>query len=102
TSHGADLTLLVIENDPAGTFTVPELQAAAGTRVRIRTARNRTAARRLLTADVDCIQLDLALPTGSAARSAPAGTSPCRARARCRSLAWSARTSRGLPGPADQ
>ncbi|MCX5341940.1 PP2C family protein-serine/threonine phosphatase [Streptomyces atratus] len=72
TSHGADLTLLVIENDPAGTFTVPELPAAAGTRVRIRTARNLTEAGRLLTDDVDCILLDLALPTGSEARSAPA------------------------------
>ncbi|MER5853344.1 fused response regulator/phosphatase [Streptomyces sp. NPDC002012] len=72
TSHGADLTLLVIENDPADTFTVPELPAAAGTRVRIRTARNLTEAGRLLTDDVDCILLDLALPTGSEARSAPA------------------------------
>ncbi|MFE4331536.1 PP2C family protein-serine/threonine phosphatase [Streptomyces sp. NPDC056831] len=71
TSHGADLTLLVIENDPAGTFTVPELPAAAGTRVRIRTARNLTEAGRLLTDDVDCILLDLALPTGSEARSTP-------------------------------
>ncbi|WP_371624365.1 SpoIIE family protein phosphatase [Streptomyces sp. NBC_01116] len=61
TSHG-DLTLLVIEDDPAGTtITVPELSAAAGTRVRIRTARNLTEAARLLTDDVDCILLDLAL-----------------------------------------
>ncbi|GAB2944523.1 PP2C family protein-serine/threonine phosphatase [Streptomyces sp. NPDC059173] len=66
TSHG-DLTLLVIEDDPAGTtITVPELSAAAGTRVRIRTARNLTEAARLLTDDVDCILLDLGLPvTGS-------------------------------------
>ncbi|MFD4946142.1 PP2C family protein-serine/threonine phosphatase [Streptomyces sp. NPDC058239] len=71
TSHSAHLTLLVIEDDPAGTFTVPELPAAAGTRVRIRTARNLTEAGRLLTDDVDCILLDLALPTGSEARSAP-------------------------------
>ncbi|MFJ1840834.1 MULTISPECIES: PP2C family protein-serine/threonine phosphatase [unclassified Streptomyces] len=69
TSHGAHLTLLVIEDDPAGTFTVPELPAAAGTRVRVRTARNLTEAGRLLTDDVDCILLDLALPTGSEARS---------------------------------
>ncbi|MFE3490169.1 PP2C family protein-serine/threonine phosphatase, partial [Streptomyces griseus] len=62
TSHG-DLTLLVIEDDPAGTtITVPELSAAAGTRVRVRTARNLTEAARLLTDDVDCILLDLALP----------------------------------------
>ncbi|MEV5857065.1 SpoIIE family protein phosphatase [Streptomyces anulatus] len=68
TSHG-DLTLLVIEDDPAGTtITVPELSAAAGTRVRIRTARNLTEAARLLTDDVDCILLDLALPlTGGGA-----------------------------------
>ncbi|MFJ1717476.1 PP2C family protein-serine/threonine phosphatase [Streptomyces sp. NPDC088244] len=68
-SHGTDLTLLVIEDDPAGTFTVPELPASAGTRVRIRTARNLTEAGRLLTDDVDCILLDLALPTGSETRA---------------------------------
>ncbi len=77
TSHG-DLTLLVIEDDPAGTtITVPELSAAAGTRVRIRTARNLTEAERLLTDGVHCILLDLALterpgtarrPTGADAR----------------------------------
>ncbi|MER5360632.1 SpoIIE family protein phosphatase [Streptomyces sp. NPDC002785] len=70
-SYGADLTLLVIEDDPAGTLAVPELPAAAGTRVRIRNARNLTEAGRLLTDDVDCILLDLALPTGGEARSAP-------------------------------
>ncbi|MER6101821.1 fused response regulator/phosphatase [Streptomyces sp. NPDC001832] len=70
-SHGADLTLLVVEDDPAGTFTVPELPATAGTRVRVRTARNLTEAGRLLTDDVDCILLDLALPTDSETRSAP-------------------------------
>jgi serine phosphatase RsbU (regulator of sigma subunit) len=57
--------LLVIEDDPAGTFTVPELLGAAGTRVRIRTARNLTEAERLLTDDIHCILVDLALP-GSA------------------------------------
>ncbi|MEV6796131.1 fused response regulator/phosphatase [Streptomyces sp. NPDC051320] len=56
-----DLTLLVIENDPAGTFTVPEMLDAAGKRVRVRTARNLTEAERLLTDDVHCILLDLAL-----------------------------------------
>lgn len=72
TSHG-DLTLLVIEDDPAGTtITVPELSAAAGTRVRIRTARNLTEAARLLTDDVDCILLDLALR--SRAPTAPPAT----------------------------
>ncbi|WP_327331505.1 PP2C family protein-serine/threonine phosphatase [Streptomyces anulatus] len=80
TSHG-DLTLLVIEDDPAGTtITVPELSAAAGTRVRIRTARNLTEAARLLTDDVDCILLDLALPltgggAGAGTPTADAGTS---------------------------
>lgn len=64
-SKGADLTLLVIEADPTGTFGGPELPSAAGTRVRVRTARNLTEAGRLLTDDVDCILLDLALPTGS-------------------------------------
>ncbi|HET6359244.1 fused response regulator/phosphatase [Streptomyces sp.] len=57
-----DLTLLVIEDDPAGTLSVPELLDAAGTRVRIRSARNLTEAERLLTDDVHCILVDLALP----------------------------------------
>ncbi|MFH8438897.1 PP2C family protein-serine/threonine phosphatase [Streptomyces sp. NPDC018007] len=75
TSHG-DLTLLVIEDDPAGTtITAPELSAAAGTRVRVRTARNLTEAARLLTDDVDCILLDLALPvTGAAPTASAPGT----------------------------
>ncbi|MFH8614671.1 PP2C family protein-serine/threonine phosphatase [Streptomyces sp. NPDC017979] len=67
-----DLTLLVIEDDPTGTFTVPELTETAGgtaTRVRIRTARNLTEAERLLTDDVHCVLLDLALPTGSGSGS---------------------------------
>ncbi|MFD7441591.1 PP2C family protein-serine/threonine phosphatase [Streptomyces sp. NPDC059909] len=62
TANGSDLTLLVIEDDPAGTFTVPEMLDAAGTRVRIRTARNLTEAERLLTDDIHCILVDLALP----------------------------------------
>lgn len=79
TSHG-DLTLLVIEDDPAGTtITVPELSAAAGTQVRIRTARNLTEAARLLTDDVDCILLDLALPlTGGGAAPARPPSTPGR------------------------
>ncbi|MCH0538574.1 SpoIIE family protein phosphatase [Streptomyces sp. MUM 203J] len=56
-----DLTLLLVEDDPAGTFTVPELVDAAGGRVRIRTARNLTEAERLLTDDVHCVLLDLDL-----------------------------------------
>ncbi|MEU9203169.1 fused response regulator/phosphatase [Streptomyces sp. NPDC048332] len=63
-SNGTDLTLLVIEDDPAGTLSVPELSAATGARVRVRAARNLTEAGRLLTDDVDCILLDLALPSG--------------------------------------
>ncbi|MFI9629138.1 SpoIIE family protein phosphatase [Streptomyces sp. NPDC052042] len=88
---GTDLILLVIEDDPAGTFTVPELPASAGTRIRVRTARNLTEAERLLTDDVDCILLDLALPTGAEARTARAGTARGTARA-----AWgTAGTARG-------
>ncbi|MDX3233725.1 fused response regulator/phosphatase [Streptomyces sp. ME19-01-6] len=56
------LTLLVIGEDPAGSFTVPELLDTEGNRVRIRMARNLTEAERLLTDDVQCILLDLALP----------------------------------------
>ncbi|MEU8521867.1 fused response regulator/phosphatase [Streptomyces sp. NBC_01216] len=59
---GTDLTLLVVEDDPAGALAVPELLAADGTRVRIRTARNLTEAERLLTDDVHCVLVDLALP----------------------------------------
>lgn len=56
------LTLLVIEDDPAGSPIVPEMLDAAGRPVRLRTARNLTEAERLLTDDVHCILLDLALP----------------------------------------
>lgn len=56
------LTLLVIGEDPAGSFNVPEMLDTEGNRVRIRTARNLTEAERLLTDDVQCILLDLALP----------------------------------------
>lgn len=56
------LTLLVIEDDPAGALSVPEMLDAAGKPIRIRTARNLTEAERLLTDDVHCILLDLALP----------------------------------------
>lgn len=57
------LTLLVIEDDPAGSPIVPEMLDAAGRPIRLRTARNLTEAERLLTDDVHCILLDLALPT---------------------------------------
>ncbi|MFD0415656.1 SpoIIE family protein phosphatase [Streptomyces sp. NPDC127108] len=68
--NGTGLTLLVIEDDPAGSLSVPELLDAAGKPIRIRTARNLTEAERLLTDDVHCILLDLALPG-----RAPAGGS---------------------------
>ncbi|MGI5455925.1 PP2C family protein-serine/threonine phosphatase [Streptomyces sp. CA-249302] len=56
------LTLLLIEDDPGGSTVVPELQDSAGRPIRVRTARNLTEAGRLLTDDVHCILLDLALP----------------------------------------
>ncbi|WP_425583544.1 PP2C family protein-serine/threonine phosphatase [Streptomyces macrosporus] len=62
------LTLLVIEDDPAGSLAIPEMLDASGERVRVRTARNLTEAERLLTDDVHCILLDLALSDGAAAR----------------------------------
>ncbi|MFD7094014.1 PP2C family protein-serine/threonine phosphatase [Streptomyces xanthophaeus] len=79
TAHTTPLTLLVIEDDPAGGLTVPEILDADGHRIRLRTARNLTEAARLLTPDVHCILLDLSLPdagprtTGTA--TPPAGTS---------------------------
>ncbi|MGW0395185.1 PP2C family protein-serine/threonine phosphatase [Streptomyces sp. NPDC003042] len=57
----ASLTLLVIEDDPAGGLTVPEILDADGHRIRLRSARNLTEATRLLTPDVHCILLDLSL-----------------------------------------
>ncbi|MGW3458647.1 PP2C family protein-serine/threonine phosphatase [Streptomyces olivaceoviridis] len=58
----ATLTLLLIEDDPAGSPIVPDLLDPAGKPIRVRTARNLTEAERLLTDDVHCILLDLALP----------------------------------------
>ncbi|OEV27303.1 hypothetical protein AN219_23140, partial [Streptomyces nanshensis] len=68
------LTLLVIEDSLAGGRSVPEMLDAAsgylpgdahsgtsGERIKVRTARNLTEAERLLTDDVQCILLDLAL-----------------------------------------
>ncbi|WP_416963038.1 PP2C family protein-serine/threonine phosphatase [Streptomyces sp. Agncl-13] len=56
------LTLLMIEDDPGGSPVVPELLDPTGKPIRVRTARNLTEAERLLTDDVHCILLDLALP----------------------------------------
>ncbi len=58
----AAFTLLVVGDDPTGSFGLPELLDAAGNRVRIRRARNLTEAERLLTDDVTCVLLDLHLP----------------------------------------
>ncbi|GAB3655172.1 fused response regulator/phosphatase [Streptomyces sparsus] len=54
-------TLLVIQADPAGSPPLPEMLNAYGSRVRVRTARNLTEVERLLTDEVHCILLDLAL-----------------------------------------
>ncbi|GGY27870.1 PP2C family protein-serine/threonine phosphatase [Streptomyces djakartensis] len=61
TTH-TNLTLLLIEDDPAGSPIVPDMLDQAGKPIRVRTARNLTEAGRLLTDDVHCILLDLALP----------------------------------------
>jgi serine phosphatase RsbU (regulator of sigma subunit) len=60
TTH-TNLTLLLIEDDPGGSAIVPELLDSDGKPIRVRTARNLTEAERLLTDDVHCILLDLAL-----------------------------------------
>ncbi|WP_329273542.1 PP2C family protein-serine/threonine phosphatase [Streptomyces sp. NBC_01451] len=62
TAPGTHLTLLLIQDDPGGSPVVPELLDASGKPIRVRTARNLTEAARLLTDDVHCILLDLALP----------------------------------------
>nr|BFD84078.1 fused response regulator/phosphatase [Streptomyces sp. Xyl84] len=76
-AHGTNLTLLLIEDDPGGSPIVPELLDAAGKPIRVRTARNLTEASRLLTDDVHCILLDLALPapgrSGAGSGAGPAG-----------------------------
>ncbi|WP_327671126.1 MULTISPECIES: fused response regulator/phosphatase [unclassified Streptomyces] len=65
------LTILVIEDDPAGSLSIPEVPDAAGKPIRVRTARNLTEAERLLTDDVSCVLLDLALPGTKPDRSEP-------------------------------
>lgn len=68
TAH-TTLTLLLIEDDPTAAPIVPDLLDSDGKRIRVRTARNLTEAERLLTDDVHCILLDLALPApGRAAK----------------------------------
>ncbi|WP_416976284.1 PP2C family protein-serine/threonine phosphatase [Streptomyces sp. T028] len=64
------LTLLLIEDDPTAAPIVPDLVDSDGKPIRVRTARNLTEAERLLTDDVHCILLDLALPApGRAAKA---------------------------------
>ncbi|KUO10526.1 PP2C family protein-serine/threonine phosphatase [Streptomyces sp. DSM 15324] len=64
------LTLLLIEDDPTAAPIVPDLLDSDGKPIRVRTARNLTEAERLLTDDVHCILLDLALPApGRAAKA---------------------------------
>ncbi|MEU1192164.1 fused response regulator/phosphatase [Streptomyces sp. NPDC005859] len=64
------LTLLLIEDDPTAAPIVHDLLDADGRPIRVRTARNLTEAERLLTHDVHCILLDLALPApGKASES---------------------------------
>ncbi|MFG3260437.1 PP2C family protein-serine/threonine phosphatase [Streptomyces sp. NPDC048172] len=70
------LTLLVIEDDPAGPVSVPRMLDAYGRPVRVRTARNLTEAQRLLTDDVHCILLDLALTGGVAESGAAESAEP--------------------------
>ncbi|MGW9396964.1 PP2C family protein-serine/threonine phosphatase [Streptomyces sp. NPDC055642] len=62
TAAHTNLTLLLIEDDPGGSPIVPDLLDQSGKPIRVRTARNLTEAERLLTDDVHCILLDLALP----------------------------------------
>lgn len=70
-----NLTLLLIEDDPAGSPIVPDLLDRGGRPIRVRTARNLTEAERLLTDDVHCILLDLALPApGSRPTNGGTGT----------------------------
>ncbi|MDG9725961.1 PP2C family protein-serine/threonine phosphatase [Streptomyces sp. DH41] len=69
-----NLTLLLIEDDPGGSPIVPDLLDQAGKPIRVRTARNLTEAERLLTDDVHCILLDLALSAPAPARPSAEST----------------------------
>ncbi|MEW2266698.1 MULTISPECIES: PP2C family protein-serine/threonine phosphatase [unclassified Streptomyces] len=68
-----NLTVLLIEDDPGGSPIVPDLLDPAGRPIRVRTARNLTEAGRLLTDDVHCILLDLALSPAPARTGAESG-----------------------------
>ncbi|MGW7270529.1 SpoIIE family protein phosphatase [Streptomyces sp. NPDC054864] len=65
-ASGPGLSLLVIEDDPVGSLSVPQMLDSTGKPIRVRTARNLTEAERLLTDDVHCILLDLALAVPAA------------------------------------
>src|SRR5690349_21862709 len=69
TAH-TTLTLLMIEDDPTAAPIVHDLRDSDGKPIRVRTARNLTEAERLLTDDVHCILLDLALPAPGRAKEA--------------------------------
>ncbi|CAM5564517.1 SpoIIE family protein phosphatase OS=Streptomyces tendae OX=1932 GN=GUR47_25940 PE=4 SV=1 [Streptomyces tendae] len=73
TAAPTNLTVLLIEDDPAGSPIVPDLLDQAGKPIRVRTARNLTEAGRLLTDDVHCILLDLALSAPAPARTGADG-----------------------------
>ncbi|MDX3116219.1 fused response regulator/phosphatase [Streptomyces scabiei] len=64
------LTLLLIEDDPTAAPIVRDLRDSDDRPIRVRTARNLTEAERLLTDDVHCILLDLALPAPGRASAA--------------------------------
>lgn len=76
-----NLTLLLIEDDPGGSPIVPDLLDQAGRPIRVRTARNLTEAERLLTDDVHCILLDLALSAPAPARPSADGNNDGNANA---------------------
>ncbi len=72
-ADGSGLTLLVVQDDPVTGVGSLSLPHTAGAPLRVRTARNLTEAARLLTDDVHCILLDLALPAASAAAQEASG-----------------------------
>ncbi|WP_329411294.1 SpoIIE family protein phosphatase [Streptomyces sp. NBC_00704] len=69
TAH-TTLTLLLIEDDPTAAPFVRDLRDSDDRPIRVRAARNLTEAERLLTDDVHCILLDLALPAPGRASAA--------------------------------
>ena len=74
TANDGDLTILGHRGRPGRLPDRPRAAGLGGNRVRIRTARNLTEAERLLTDDVHCILLDLALTTGGRPARTPSRT----------------------------